>query len=419
MGRTSIKNKLILSYLGLLLAVVVVVGVVNRMTNDFFLSQAISTALALFIAIVFGSIVSRSFVKRLKSLSDVAREVSRGDFSRDIPLVSRDEVRDLEEAFAMMVNQLMGMVSDMKVVAFQIQENNKGLNEVVKKMLLDSRDIDRSAKSIAGSSQEQTVILKKTSIRLDNGLKEMDEMVRKSGATVSKINEARHKTQMGEINARETLNHLEEVLRQMVEYTQPIYRLANKVDKIKMVIQVIDEIAKKTDLLSLNASIEATRAGELGKGFALVANEIRGMAENSKISSQKIEKIVAAILEDNREVLESLSKSQEGINKGRQIINGMVDTFGEMLFGVNEISDEVLEMEKVTSQQVGEISGLRKHFQELSGLAQDNFLATKKTSVATRDQKEDMKKLVDSMRSLNMLSAKMIKTQQHFRLRDT
>ena len=107
MGRTSIKNKLILSYLWLLLVVMIVVGVVNRMTNDFYLVQAISIAVALSFAIVFGSIVSRSLVNRLKSLSDVAREISRGDFSRDIPVLSRDEVRDLEEVFAMMVNQLI------------------------------------------------------------------------------------------------------------------------------------------------------------------------------------------------------------------------------------------------------------------------------------------------------------------------
>ncbi len=241
-------------------------------------------------------------------------------------------------------------------------------------------------------------------------------MVKQSANTVSKINDARHKAGAGEVNARETLNHLEQVLRQMAEYSQPIYRLSNKVEKIQLVIKVVDEIAQKTDLLSLNASIEATRAGEMGKGFALVADEIRSMAENSKQSSQQIEAIVEEILEDNKAVIEALSKSQAGINKGREIIHGIVDTFGETLSGVKDIFFQVQQMEEVTAKQVQQMRGLLSYFHDLSQLAQQNFVATKKTTVATKGQKEDMKEIVNAMQSLNALSEKMMEAHRHFRL---
>jgi len=84
MKRTSIKNKLILSFLGLLLIVMVVVGIANEITNDFIVSHAISTALALAAAIIFGGVFSRSIVRRLNSLSSVAKEISRGDLSKEI-----------------------------------------------------------------------------------------------------------------------------------------------------------------------------------------------------------------------------------------------------------------------------------------------------------------------------------------------
>lgn len=416
MGRTSIKNKLILSFLALLLIVMVVVGVVNRITNDFYLAQAISAALALASGIIFGNIFSKSLVKRMNSLSNVAREISHGDLSREIPLLSQDEVRDLEEIFALMVSHLRGMLSEMKNVSLQVQKTNAHLTELTKKVLVNSQKIDQSATAIAKGSEDQTLIVQKTSLKVDDGLKEMDEMVKQSADTVSKINEARHKTETGEVNARETLNHLEEVLKQMVEYTQPIYRLSNKVEKIKMVINVMDEIAQKTDLLSLNASIEATRAGESGKGFALIANEIRSMAENSKQSSQEIETIVEGILEDNKAVIEALSKSQAGINKGREIIRGIVDTFGEMLSGVKDIFLQVQEMEEVTDKQVQQMRGLLSYFQDLSRLAQENFVSTQKTTVATKSQEEGMKEIVNAMKSLNVLSEKMMETQQRFKL---
>ena len=416
MGRTSIKNKLILSFLALLFIVMVVVGVVNRITQDFYLAQAISSALAMIAGIIFGGVFSRSFIRRLNSLSNIAREISRGDLSKDIPLLSQDELRDLEEIFSTMVGDLRNMISDMKEVSLRTKETNSSLTDLVEKVLSNSKEIDQSARAIAKGSEEQTRIVQETSLRVDNGLKEMDKIVRQSDLTVSKINEARERTKLGEANARETIRHLEGVLKQMAEYTEPIYRLSNKVEKIKLVMSVLDEIAQKTDLLSLNASIEATRAGELGKGFALVANEIRSMAENSKDSSHEIKEIVNDILEDNKAVLDSLKKSQEGINKGHEIIHGIVETFSETLSGVKGISSEVQKMEEVTNNQAKQMRGLLSHFHELSRLAHENFVATQKTTIGTKNQEEDVKKIVDSINSLGKLSEKMMEAQQRFRL---
>jgi methyl-accepting chemotaxis protein len=416
MGRTSIKNKLILSFLALLLIIMVVVGLVNRVANDFYLAQAISTALALASGVIFGGLFSKSLVRRLNSLSTAAKEISQGDLSREIALLSKDEVRDLEEIFALMVSQLRDMLSDLKSVSQEVQKTNASLTELTKEVLVNSEKINRSAMDIAKGSEEQTLIVQKTALRVDEGLREMDEMVKQSTDTTSKINEAQHKTETGELNARETLNYLEEVLTQMSEYTQPIYRLSKRIEKIQLVIKVMNEIAQKTDLLSLNASIEATRAGEMGRGFALVANEIRDMAENSKQSSQEIEAIVEGILEDNEAATEALSRSQEGINKGREIIHGIVGTFGEMLSGVKDISSQVKKIEEVTGKQVQGMRGLLSYFQELSRLAQANFVSTQKTTIATKDQEKDMKEIVNAMKSLNTLSARMVGYQARFRL---
>ena len=416
MGRTSLKNKLILSFLALLLIVLVVVGVVNRISDDFFLAQAISAALALAAGIIFGSMFSKSLVNRLNSLSNVAREISRGDLSRDIPLLSQDEIRDLEEIFSTMVDDLRAMILDLKNVSQQIQKTNRNLSSLVKKVVANSKEIDKSAKLIAKGSEGQTFIVQKTALSLDNGLNEMDEMVMQSAETVSKVNEARLKTEKGEAEARETLAYLDDVLKQMVENTQPIFQLANKVDKIKMVVDVIDDIARKTDLLSLNASIEATRAGETGKGFALVADEIRSMADNSKRSSQDIRKMIENILEDNQAVTVALTKSQEGINQGRETIHRVVDTFDETLKGVKDIAMTIQEVEEETGKQVKQMRGLLNHFQELSQLANKNFVFTQKTTIATRNQKEDMLKIVRAMKALNALSGKMTETQRRFKL---
>ena len=419
MNRTSIKNKLILSFLTLLLIVMVVVGAAQQFTDNVITALAVSAALALAAGIIFGGVFSRSIVRRLNSLSSVAKEISHGDLSKEIPFLSKDEIRDLEEVFAAMVADLRGIISEIQQVSSQIEKTGRDLGVQIDKVLVNSRGIDESALAIAKGSEAQSLIVQKTSLILDKSLEQMDEAAAQSAQTASKANEARLKTEAGEANARETLHYLEEVLKQTVENAKPIYRLSGKVEKIKMVMSVIEELSQKTDLLSLNASIEATRAGEMGKGFALVANEIRNMAENSRNSSHEIRSIVDDIFEDNKAVAAALKKSEEDISKGREIIHGIVGTFGEMLSGVKEISNEVKEVGNVARKQVKEISGLLNQFQELSRLAQENFLSTQKTTIGTKNQKEEIQEIVRAANALNVLSQKMMKTQQRFRLRGT
>lgn len=416
MGKTSIKIKLITYFLILLLVIIVVIEVVNRITGDFYLAQGLSVALAMGIGTIFGIIFSRSLTLRLNKLSNAAREISDGNLTREIEVISEDEVRDLEEIFSSMVSHLRTLLFDMKSVSIKIHETNSTLTKLAKKLLESSNEIDVTAKSIAKSSEDQTEMVRNTTIKLEDGIKVMDELVNQSAHTISKVDEAIKKTQKGETNARETLSHLEIVLKEMGEYAQPIIRLPDKVEKIKVVTNVMEAIAQKTDLLSLNASIEATRAGESGKGFAIVAEEIRNMAENSKQSSQAITRLVEDILTDNKFLKEFLVKNQTDLDKGREIIRGIVQTFGDMLYGVKEIFSEIKSMEAATIRQAKELRSFSDKFKELASFASQNFKSTQKTVISTRNQKVEVRKIVSAIRLLDRLSEKMMETQQLFTL---
>jgi len=416
MGKTSIKIKLITYFLILLFVIIVVIETVKRITGDFYLAQGLSVALAMGIGTIFGIIFSRSLTLRLNKLTNAAREISEGNLTRDIEVISEDEIRDLEEIFALMVSHLRTLLLDMKSVSIKIHGTNSTLTMLAKKLLESSNEIDVTAKSIAKSSEDQTEIVRNTTIKLEDGIKVMDELVNQSAHTISKVDEAIKKTQKGETNARETLSHLEIVLKEMGEYAQPIIRLPDKVEKIKVVTNVMEAIAQKTDLLSLNASIEATRAGESGKGFAIVAEEIRNMAENSKQSSQAITRLVEDILTDNKFLKEFLVKNQTDLDKGREIIRGIVQTFGDMLYGVKEIFSEIKSMEAATIRQAKELRSFSDKFNELATFASQNFESTQKTVISTRNQKVEVRKIVSTIRLLDRLSEKMMETQQHFTL---
>jgi methyl-accepting chemotaxis protein len=416
MGRTSLKNKLILAFLGLLLTVMALVGLVNYYTDNFFMAQGISTAVAMGFGIVFGAVFSGSLLKRLTRLSDAAREISSGDLSREIEVQSNDEIRDLEDVFSRMVTELRGMIRDMKNLFGRIQSTKVELNDIIRRIVQNNYEIDRSAMAISKGSEQQSDLAKRTAEVIDEGLVVMEDMAEQSVHTVTRISDAKMKSEKGEAGARETLIQFKMSLQQMAEYARPIHRLAGEVDKIRMVVRIIEEIAQKTDLLALNASIEATRAGDFGKGFALVAEEIRTMAENSKLSSKEIGKIVQKILDDNAEVIVSLQKNQEGLSNGEKIVHQIIAAFGETLANVDRVYAEVKEIQDVTGKQVKEMRKILGRFQDLSRLAVENHQAARKTIQATQSQNLEMKGIINTIKSLNELSEQMMQTQQRFKL---
>lgn len=416
MRRTSIKNKLILGFLLLLLMMLVAVESINRLTDDFILAQSISAVLAMIAGVLFGSLFSHSFLSRLNDLRDAARRIARGDLTSQVGIISCDEVRDLEEGFALMLGELRRMIADIQRVAGEVLATHATLDKLVEKSLENSREISEAATAIADGSEKQTVIVQETSLRINEALNGLDHMARQSADTVAKLHEARLRTQMGETNARDTAGNLEQVLRQMAEYAVPILQLSQKIEKIRVVIRIIDDIAQKTDLLSLNASIEATRAGEAGRGFALVANEIRSMAENSKQSSQEIGHIVQELMEDNQAVISALKATQEKIQQGREVTRGIVKIFKDTSSVVEAIFSEAKGMEAVIQVQLNQIKGVLNPFHNLLQLAKQNYFATQKTTIATARQKTDTEKLVESMNLLQNLSQEMMDTQRRFRV---
>lgn len=416
MRRTSIKNKLILGFLLLLLMMLVAVESINRLTDDFILAQSISAVLAMIAGVLFGSLFSHSFLSRLNDLRDAARRIAQGDLTSQVGIISCDEVRDLEEGFALMLGELRRMIADIQRVAGEVLATHASLDKLVEKSLENSREISEATTAIADGSEKQTVIVQETSVRINEALNGLDHMARQSADTVAKLHEARLRTRMGESNARDTAGNLEQVLRQMAEYAVPILQLSQKIEKIRVVIRIIDDIAQKTDLLSLNASIEATRAGEAGRGFALVANEIRSMAENSKQSSQEIGHIVQELLEDNQAVVSALKATQEKIQQGREVTRGIVEIFKDTSSVVEAIFSEAKGMEAVIQIQLNQIKGILNPFQDLLQLAKQNYLATQKTTLATARQKTDTEKLVESMNFLQNLSQEMMDTQRRFRV---
>jgi len=416
MGQTSIKNRLILCFLILILTSLLVVAGVNYFISDYWKAQAISVAIALGVGVFLGRAFSISFARRLQALVSLAQNVSLGDLTQEISVRSRDEMRDLEEAFKKMVYDLRQSISQVKMASLEVSKTADKLFGQVKKLRTKSEYITDTARIIAKGSEEQSAIARKTAMSLEKGLITMEKTANKALATASIADSAEMKTTEGELKSQSSINDLRSVLTQLDESSQLVYKLGHKLEKIDQVTDVITEITRKTDLLSLNASIEASKAGEYGKGFALVAEEIRSLAESSKDSAGEIRTMIVEILEDSTTVLESVKLGQQGIENGRKEIETIGFLMQEVLASVKQIVTEIREFSAAVEHQVGEVRQISEQFEDLSKLANENFISTHKTLLATEEQMETMQDMFALAESLVAFYRKLDETQKQFRL---
>lgn len=416
MGQTSIKNRLILCFLILILTSLLAAAGVNYFISDYWKAQAISVAIALGVGVFLGRAFSISFVRRLQALVSLARNVSLGDLTQEISVRSRDEMRDLEEAFKKMVYDLRQSISQVKMASLEVSKTADKLFGQVKKLRTKSEYITDTARIIAKGSEEQSAIARKTAMSLEKGLITMEKTANKALATASIADSAEMKTTEGELKSQSSINDLRSVLTQLDESSQLVYKLGHKLEKIDQVTDVITEITRKTDLLSLNASIEASKAGEYGKGFALVAEEIRSLAESSKDFAGEIRTMIVEILEDSTTVLESVKLGQQGIENGRKEIETIGFLMQEVLASVKQIVTEIREFSAAVEHQVGEVRQISEQFEDLSKLANENFISTHKTLLATEEQMETMQDMFALAESLVAFYRKLDETQKQFRL---
>ncbi len=282
-------------------------------------------------------VLTRSIVRPLNDAVRAAEDVARGDLTQTVHIQGRDEVTRLQQALETMQTNLRDTLQQISGSAAQLTSAAEELNAVTED----------------GSSalQQQNNEIEQAAAAVNEMTAAVEEVASNAVSTSTASQQSSASAMQGRQRVEETVNAIERMNTDVEVTAEQVSSLAEQTRDIGKVLDVIRAIAEQTNLLALNAAIEAARAGEAGRGFAVVADEVRALAHRTQQSTQEIEVMVSGIQQGSSRAVASMQNSSVRAQSTLDVARSAGEALEEITRSVGEISDRNLVIANAAEEQ--------------------------------------------------------------------
>lgn len=417
--RIEISYKFIIGFM-----VVVVSGVVVNLTVPHLqippeFQQIFSIACALVVGLIIGAVFSRVFTANIRRLTAAGDRISQGDLSENIQLKGNsfpDETSDLASSMNHIQDSLRALVGDIRGIAFKVAGSAQNLSGTSQEMSASSQEVARTVDQISKGAETQAEMVEESN-RLFKEVAMSINLVASSAKKVAvSANQTLENAQSGSELADASLDSIRQVLSEVESGGQQMVNFITQLQQIGKFVEVINNIAQKTNLLALNATIEAARAGEYGHGFAVVAEEIRKLADSTTISANEITTLVEGIRNEGQKVQSSMGQVIEEMESGREAVDRTSQAFSVITQNAEGTRAKSSSIAELAEHQKSSAERITRAIDEIDKVVSDNAAATEQVSAATQEQSASMEELVQSARDLSTMAESMLRIVKQFNL---
>lgn len=335
-------------------------------------------AIVVLIAIIISFIMGRRLMRPLVKVSTIIEDVANGNIEADFSVVkeSNDEIGLIIEKMKELTQSLGSIVGKIRNSSDTMSSNSYELNDTSSQTLAANNEISKAVEDVAEGSTGMAASISK----INENLLEMSNETKDINASVDEIKNQTTAVQDSSKIMNDKIKSMQDSSHKMDEgisaISKRIETVNTTVDKVSNIVSVIEEISSETNLLSLNASIEAARAGDAGKGFAVVAQEIRVLSDNTNTELENIKQIISSLVEECRYCVQASGIIVEDNAKQKEEIKAVLDEFGSLDEQIQKTAEKADEIEELVTAMIELNDDITKSSNSLTDVSAANAAAT-------------------------------------------
>ncbi|MCW3791782.1 methyl-accepting chemotaxis protein [Paenibacillus sp. LS1] len=366
------------------------------------------------IAVLIGIWMVRMIARPLGKLKDLMQEGAKGNLKVRTPYSSKDEIGQLSSAFNLMMEQITKLVEQTNRSAQEVLDTASELSSASKKTAVSASEIAVATEEIAGGAGSLATEAERGNELTDNISRQMESVI---AANEQMGDSARHVEKSSQTGSQ----HLNQLMTKTQKTEEMIGALVNKVDSLKestssvlKVLEVLQNITKQTNILSLNATIEAARAGAAGRGFMVVADEVRQLAAQSRQSIEMVGEITDKIMTEMNETVDALSAAYPLF---KEQMDAVKDT-NVIFASVQEQMGAFVERLGMVTGSIGDLnksqSTLSEAMSNVSAVAEESSATSQEVASLSSEQQNISNQLVNLSGKLENVSTELKETLSRF-----
>ncbi|POD24183.1 chemotaxis protein [Pseudomonas avellanae] len=347
------------------------------------------TVIALTVIALLLSLLIRALMRPLTDMGRAMQDIAQGegDLTRRLSIQGKDEFAELGGSFNQFVERVHASIAEVSSATLQVHD-------------LSQRVVNSSNSSIVGFD-EQSARTNSVAAAINELGAATQEIARNASDASIQASEARTQAEDGQVVVEKTINAMSELSTKISDSCTQIEQLNASTDNIGHILDVIKGISQQTNLLALNAAIEAARAGEAGRGFAVVADEVRNLAHRTQTSADEIHKMIGGLQTGSQHAVLNMNESQVSSQESVEVANQAGSRLRDVTRRIGEIDGMNQSVAAATEEQTAVVETLNIDINQINTLNQQgvaNLNETLKDCAALSQQAGRLKQLVDSFK---------------------